>query len=178
MQTPSNHTIGAAFPAPPAITPATPTAAPMTAFESQRVRLQNLQGSVNLQGVPSDTRGALQRTIEVEALIGLHDINPLYAASSLALLRIVRAATTPDGLPVVDGHPAGELPPPWPFPAPGLPPLPPPLPLVLLPPLLDPPPPPPLRPPRSARRLAAHNAYFPNPWALSGFEWSAWSEFK
>ena len=57
----------------------------------------------------------------------------------------------PDGFPVVDGHPAGELPPPWPFPAPGLPPLPPPPPLPLLSPLHVPPPPPPLRPPRRAR---------------------------
>ena len=61
----------------------------------------------------------------------------------------------PDGFPVVDGHPAGELPPPWPFPAPGPPPLTPPLPLPLLPPLHVPPPlpppPPPLRPPRRAR---------------------------
>ena len=63
----------------------------MTATESQRVRLQNLQGSVNLQGVPFDTCGALQRTMEVEALIGLHDINPSFVPAS----RLVRVVSTP-----------------------------------------------------------------------------------
>ena len=63
----------------------------MTALESQRVRLHNLQGSVNLVGVPTDVRGALQRTMEVESLIGLHDINPNFTAAA----RLVRVVSTP-----------------------------------------------------------------------------------
>ena len=64
----------------------------MTALESQRVRLHNLQSSVNLVGVPTDVRGALQRTMEVESLIGLHDINPNFTAA--ARLAIVVATIT------------------------------------------------------------------------------------
>ena len=95
MQTPSNQTTGAFFPPPPATTPATPIAAPVTAIESQRVRLQSLQSSVNFQGVPTDTRGALQRSMEVEALIGLHDINPSFQPAA----RQVRVVSTPLGIP-------------------------------------------------------------------------------
>ena len=95
MQTPANQTIGASFPAPPDFTPATPVVAPTTVIEAQRVRLQSLQSSVNMVGVPQDVQTALKRTMEVESLIGLHDINPSFAPAS----RMVRVVSTPLGIP-------------------------------------------------------------------------------
>lgn len=53
---------------------------------------------MDLGDLPLDVRGAMERGMQVEAVIGLQDINPSFTAAALAAAQTVRVIVTPLGI--------------------------------------------------------------------------------
>ena len=94
MSIPTTPRTPSAFPPPPSITPSTGTAAGDSLLAAQRSRLQELRSSVELGDLPSDVRGAMERSMQVEAVMGLQDINPSFTSAA----QTVRIIATPLGM--------------------------------------------------------------------------------
>ena len=76
MQNYAAPTTPPGFPPPPMTTPMTIPPGANALLDAQRVRLEQLRGSVDLTGLAPDVRGGLMRGMEIESIVGLNDINP------------------------------------------------------------------------------------------------------